>query len=100
VTRPEPTIYGNCESWNFIVGKKPAVQSPKNLSPLSLQACNKYFIHKLFKIYLFQRNANEQLMGQWFITLFLIKKAIEFGYSIAFLHLKSPTISQYSNQVH
>jgi hypothetical protein len=23
-TRPEPTIIGNCDSWNFIVGKKPA----------------------------------------------------------------------------
>jgi len=22
VTRPEPTVFGNCESWNFIVGKK------------------------------------------------------------------------------
>ena len=21
VTRPEPTIYGNCDSWSFIVGK-------------------------------------------------------------------------------
>jgi hypothetical protein len=23
VTRPKPTIYGNCDSWSFIVGKKP-----------------------------------------------------------------------------
>jgi hypothetical protein len=23
VTRPEPTINGNCDSWGFIVGKKP-----------------------------------------------------------------------------
>ena len=22
VTRPEPTIYGNCDSWKFIAGKK------------------------------------------------------------------------------
>jgi hypothetical protein len=29
VTRPEPTIHGNCESWDFIVGKKPALNSPK-----------------------------------------------------------------------
>jgi hypothetical protein len=27
MTRPEPTIYGNCESWDFIVGKKPALNS-------------------------------------------------------------------------
>ena len=22
MTRPQPTIYGNCDSWAFIVGKK------------------------------------------------------------------------------
>jgi hypothetical protein len=27
VTRPEPTIYGNCDSWSFIVGKKPRAYS-------------------------------------------------------------------------
>ena len=26
-TRPEPTIYGNCDSWSFIVGKKPRTYS-------------------------------------------------------------------------
>ncbi|WP_287965587.1 hypothetical protein [Diaphorobacter sp.] len=25
-TRPEPTIFGNCDGWDFIVGKKPANQ--------------------------------------------------------------------------
>jgi len=29
VTRPEPTIIGNCEGWKLIVGKKPARYSPK-----------------------------------------------------------------------
>jgi hypothetical protein len=29
-TRPEPTIYGNCDSWSFIVGKKPRTYSPEN----------------------------------------------------------------------
>jgi hypothetical protein len=28
-TRPEPTIYGNCDSWDFIVGKTARMQSPK-----------------------------------------------------------------------
>ncbi|MCY7304999.1 MAG: hypothetical protein LH632_02410 [Rhodoferax sp.] len=27
MTRPEPTIIGNCDSWNFIVGKKARQQS-------------------------------------------------------------------------
>jgi hypothetical protein len=29
VTRPEPTIFGNCEGWNFIVGKKNLEHSQK-----------------------------------------------------------------------
>jgi len=29
-TRPEPTIIGNCDSWSFIVGKKPAEKSPSD----------------------------------------------------------------------
>jgi len=28
-TRPEPTIYGNCDSWDFIVGKLTHMHSPK-----------------------------------------------------------------------
>jgi len=47
VTRPEPTIYGNCDSWNFIVGKKPWTYSPKNRKTRSLQRSNKQFIHNL-----------------------------------------------------
>jgi hypothetical protein len=31
VTRPKPTIYGNCDSWSFIVGKKPRAYSRKDL---------------------------------------------------------------------
>jgi hypothetical protein len=47
MTRPEPTIYGNCDSWGFIVGKKAVAQSPyKSLKP-SLQHCHKEFIHNL-----------------------------------------------------
>jgi hypothetical protein len=29
-TRPEPTIYGNCDSWDFIVGKTRLPDSPPN----------------------------------------------------------------------
>jgi len=47
LTRPEPTIIGNCDSWSFIVGKKPARYSPKSRHQESLQHCNKNFIHNL-----------------------------------------------------
>jgi hypothetical protein len=40
VTRPEPTIYGNCDSWSFIVGKKAAPYSPKNRNLSALQCHN------------------------------------------------------------
>jgi hypothetical protein len=47
MTRPEPTINGNCDSWEFIVGKKALGQSPyKSLKP-SLQASHTEFIHNL-----------------------------------------------------
>jgi hypothetical protein len=47
-TRPEPTIYGNCDSWDFIVGKTARRQSPQNTVGRSLLLCNKNFIHMLF----------------------------------------------------
>jgi hypothetical protein len=46
-TRPEPTIYGNCDSWSFIVGKKPAPYSRKTSRQGSLQRGNKPFMHNL-----------------------------------------------------
>ena len=47
MTRPEPTIYGNCDSWRFIVGKKAVAQSPyKSLAP-SLRPCHTELIHNL-----------------------------------------------------
>jgi len=45
VTRPKPTIYGNCDSWNFIVGKKPRAYSPRSPSARALQASNSHLIH-------------------------------------------------------
>ena len=50
MTRPEPTIYGNCDSWNFIVGKKPAVHSLEKAKTWSLQTNNRKLIHNLFTI--------------------------------------------------
>ena len=50
MTRPEPTIYGNCEGWNFIVGKKPEANSPKIPIILSLRANNRNLIHNLSTI--------------------------------------------------
>ena len=47
MTRPEPTIYGNCDSWEFIVGKKTLGQSPYNPVTPSLQARHTEFIHNL-----------------------------------------------------
>jgi hypothetical protein len=50
LTRPEPTIIGNCEGWKFIVGKKSGTYSPKNSHQESLQRSNKNFIHNLLTI--------------------------------------------------
>jgi hypothetical protein len=47
-TRPEPTIIGNCEGWNFIVGKMPASMSPEPHMGSALLQCNKHFTHSLF----------------------------------------------------
>jgi hypothetical protein len=47
VTRPEPTIYGNCDSWSFIVGKKPGAYREPPGREGSLQGCNSIFIHRL-----------------------------------------------------
>jgi hypothetical protein len=49
-TRPEPTINGNCDSWDFIVGKKPNTHIPKTPQCRSLQAHNRKLINKLFTI--------------------------------------------------
>lgn len=49
-TRPEPTIIGNCDSWNFIVGKKPAEKSPPDCISGELSRCNMNFMHSLFTI--------------------------------------------------
>jgi hypothetical protein len=47
VTRPKPTIYGNCDSWSFIVGKKPRAYSRTTPQTRSLQASNTEVIHNL-----------------------------------------------------
>ena len=47
VTRPEPTIFGNCEGWDFIVGKLATLRSLQNSLGKSLLQCNTYFINKL-----------------------------------------------------
>jgi hypothetical protein len=45
--RPEPTIFGNCEGWNFIVGKKKCLHSPQSSNMKELQHSNIQFIHSL-----------------------------------------------------
>ncbi|MCE1192645.1 MAG: hypothetical protein LWW96_10885 [Acidovorax sp.] len=47
-TRPEPTIIGNCDSWIFIVGKKPGPGSPPDSIQGKLPGCNRNFINNLF----------------------------------------------------
>src|SRR5262245_22512400 len=47
VTRPKPTIYGNCDSWNFIVGKKPRAYSRHPASQEALQGRNWIVSHSL-----------------------------------------------------
>jgi len=44
-TRPEPTIKGNCDSWDFIVGKKAKPQSLEATKAATLRACNTHVIH-------------------------------------------------------
>lgn len=60
VTRPEPTIYGNCDSWSFIVGKKPPSYSPKNRPTPALRRHNKAFINNLLT-----NNAGHALDKLW-----------------------------------
>jgi hypothetical protein len=45
--RPEPTIFGNCEGWNFIVGKKNCLHSTQNSNRKKLQHSNRKFMHSL-----------------------------------------------------
>jgi hypothetical protein len=47
VTRPKPTIYGNCDSWSFIVGKKPRAYTRHQRQTRSLQTNNRGVIHNL-----------------------------------------------------
>jgi len=51
MTRPEPTIYGNCDSWDFIVGRKPAAGILKEAATRSFKVKVTIFIHRLFTIF-------------------------------------------------
>ncbi|GAB3658306.1 hypothetical protein [Ramlibacter alkalitolerans] len=46
VTRPEPTIYGNCDGWSFIVGKTGRAYSRQAMRTRPLQACNWNVVHR------------------------------------------------------
>jgi hypothetical protein len=50
VTRPEPTIYGNCDSWSFIVGKTGRAYSREVIRTRPLQACNWNVVHRFSTI--------------------------------------------------
>ena len=50
VTRPKPTIYGNCDSWSFIVGKTRRAYT-LGLSPTRpLQVRNSLLVHSFSTI--------------------------------------------------
>jgi hypothetical protein len=50
LTRPEPTIYGNCDSWDFIVWKSDPKQRPLALPEGPLQASNRKVMHNISTI--------------------------------------------------
>ena len=50
MTRPEPTIYGNCDSWDLIVGRKPVEEAAQQPGHTPLQVNDNVFIHSLFTI--------------------------------------------------
>ncbi len=48
MTRPEPTIYGNCDSWDLIVGRNPLTGIlPRSLNR-ALSVRDTIVIHSLF----------------------------------------------------
>jgi hypothetical protein len=65
MTRPETNKHGNCDSWNFIVGKKAGLWSPKIRWQAMLQGSNE----KLFTAYKqFFNLCTEQLVGDLWIV--------------------------------
>jgi hypothetical protein len=50
VTRPEPTIYGNCDSWSFIVGKTRRAYTLGVGPTRPLQVRNSLFVHRFSTI--------------------------------------------------
>jgi hypothetical protein len=58
VTRPKPTIYGNCDSWNFIVGKTRRAYSLGVTPALPLQVRNSHLVHRFSTILEWLRGDN------------------------------------------
>jgi hypothetical protein len=50
VTRPKPTIYGNCDSWNFIVGKTRRAYSRWVTRTRPLPVCHANLVHRFSTI--------------------------------------------------
>ncbi|NDP37384.1 MAG: hypothetical protein GZ093_01320 [Rhodoferax sp.] len=72
LTRPEPTIIGNCDSWNFIVGKKPEMDSPKTVTLGRCRAATKNYTQLINMV---DGSASGQLVGElwticWSIFIF------------------------------
>jgi hypothetical protein len=79
LTRPKPTIIGNCEGWSFIVGKKPATYSPKICHHEPLQCSNKNFIHSLLTISMEHHLDNLWVNCGLPVNQFISYRIVDFG---------------------
>ena len=60
MTRPEPTIYGNCDSWDLIVGRNPLMDMPQGSLNEALSVRDIIVIHSLFT-----NSARQQQNNLW-----------------------------------
>jgi hypothetical protein len=50
LTRPQPTIFGNCDSWSFIVGKKRGIESLVCEISIRCDETTKIYTHLMHRI--------------------------------------------------
>lgn len=65
VTRPEPTIYGNCDSWSFIVGKTRRAYSLEVAPSRPLRVRNSHLMHSFSTILEERREDNMWASCGW-----------------------------------
>jgi hypothetical protein len=96
VTRPEPTIYGNCDSWSFIVGKKGVPYSPKNRKFPSLRRHNMNLSTAYQQIDL---GRFEQVVGDLWIGTHAHRRIPHRGFRAKLYARNRPWADAYSNQI-